>query len=190
VLRRAGKHGDAASHRATGHSSRFRPAPVQQRSHALLDALTCRLGDTALPALMPQLRQQRPGDFNQSYRQYSTPSMDLYRLRNPAGAWGHVSDSVLVSDNRVMIAVEGAMDAVSATLESALQSSAWPLGGVLDEAHALVVMDAGQPGLEGLVLPGCACRIEGLSLLANPAGTWRVRGTDARVESNTEPSGQ
>jgi len=42
--------------------------PVQQRSDALLDALTCRLADTALPALIPQLRQQRPDDFNQSYR--------------------------------------------------------------------------------------------------------------------------
>ncbi len=105
-------------------------------------------------------------------------------------AWGHVSDSVLVSDNRVMIALEGAMDAVSATLESALQSSAWPLGGVLDEAHALVVMDAGQPGLEGMVLLGCEYRIEGLSPLANPAGTWRVRGTDAPAEPKPGPSGQ
>ncbi len=90
--------------------------PVQQLGDTLLDALTCRLADTGLPALMPQMRQQRPDDFNQSYRQYSTPSMDLYRLRNPVGAWGHVSDSVLVSGNRVMIAVEGAMDAVSERL--------------------------------------------------------------------------
>ncbi len=73
---------------------------------------------------------------------------------------------------------------------SALQSSAWPLGGVLDEAHVLVVMEAGQPGLEGMVLLGCEYRIEGLSLLEGPAAAWRVRGTDMPVESNTEPSGQ
>lgn len=163
--------------------------PVQQLGDTLLDALTCRLADTALPALMPQLRQQRPDDFNQSYRQYSTPMMDLYRLRNPVGAWGHVSDSVLVSENRVMIAVEGAMEAVSAKLESTLQSSAWPLGGALDEAHALVVMHAGQPGLEGMVLLGCEYRIEGLSLLEGPAAASRVHGTDKPVVSNTEPSG-
>ena len=148
-------------------------APLQ-RSETLVDALTCRVGEAALPGLMQQLRQQRPDDFGQSYRQYSAPPMDLYRLSAAVTAWGHDSDSVLISDTRIMMAVEGSMDAVSATLESALQSSESPLGGALDDAHALVVMDAGQPGLEDMVLLGCEYRAPGVSLLQNAEDTWRL----------------
>lgn len=163
-------------------------APSELRGDPLMDALTCRLPDTALPALLSQLRQQRPDDFNQSYRQYSAPSMDLYRLKNAVAAWGQGSDSVLVSENRVMIAVEGTMDAVSSTLEMALQSIESPLGGALDEKHALVVMDATLPGLEGRVLLGCEYRIEGLSLLVDPSQAWRLHRDRPHVESAGTPS--
>jgi len=135
------------------------------RNDILMDALTCRLGHAELPMFVQQLRLQRPDDFGQTYRQYSAPPMDLYRLRVPVTAWGQDSDSVLISDTRIMMAVEGSMDAVSAVLESALQSTESPLGGALDDAHALVVMDAEQPGLEGMVLLGCEYRAPGVSLL-------------------------
>lgn len=136
--------------------------------------MTCRLGDHLLPTLMQQLRQQRPEDFRQSYRQYSEPSMDLYRLHVPVSAWGRESDSLLVSDNRVMIAVDGSIDAATQALEGAMQSGESSLGGALDEAHALVVMEAVQPGLEDMVLLGCEYRIDGLSLLQDPAEAWRL----------------
>ena len=158
-------------------------AITMQRGEILVDALTCRLSDTALQMLVQQLRQQRPADFDQSYRQYSAPAMDLYRLHAPVSAWGHDSESVLISDSQVMMAVEGSMDSVSTRLESALQSSESPMGGALDEAHALVVMDAEQPGLEGMVLLGCEYRVPGLSLLRDPADAWRLPGAvEAPIE--------
>lgn len=153
------------------------------RGETLVEALTCRLGGESLPVLMQQLRRQRPDDFQQAYRQYSTPAMDLYRLRTPLNAWGLDSDSVLISDSRVMMAVEGSMDAVAEALETALQSTESPLGGALDEAHALVVMNAGQPGLEGMVLLGCEYRMPGLSLLQDPADAWPIPQPDIVTES-------
>lgn len=155
------------------------------RGETLVEALTCRLGRESLPVLMQQLRRQRPDDFQQTYRQYSTPAMDLYRLRTPFNAWGLDSDSVLISDSRVLMAVDGTMDAVAEALETALQSSESPLGGALDEVHALVVMDADQPGLEGMVLLGCEYRMPGVSLLLDPADAWRVPPKDIVTESPT-----
>ncbi len=140
----------------------------------LVDALTCRVPDARYAALMQQLRRERPEDFAQTYRQYSNPPMDLYRLQNPISAWGNTGDTILISANRVTMAVVGGLDEVTNKLESALEkSSDSPLSAALDDQHALVIFEASQPGLEGSVLVGCEYRMEGVSLLDDPDDAWR-----------------
>jgi hypothetical protein len=154
----------------------------------LTEALACRASGDRLHSLLPLLRQQRPDDFAQVYRQYAAPAMDLYRLHSPVIAWGQRSDSVVIAGDRVMIAVDGTPGEVGAALEQALESSVdSPLTRALDEQHALVLFEAGLPGLEGTVLLGCEYRIEGLSLLDDPAEAWRRRATEApAAETNAD----
>lgn len=161
------------------------PGAASQAGFDLLaDALACRVGDDRIHALLPLLRQQRPDDFAQAYRQYSAPPMDLYRLRAPVAAWGQRSDSVAIASDRVMMAVEGTPEEVSAALERSLEtSSESPLSGALDDAHALVIFGTDLPGLEGMVLLGCEYRIPGVSLLQDPEEAWRVRGVDAPADT-------
>ncbi|HYM86725.1 MAG TPA: hypothetical protein VET30_08285, partial [Pseudoxanthomonas sp.] len=95
-------------------------------------------------------------------------------LEAPVQAWGNESDAILIEPNRVMMAVEGTLDEVTAKLEHALeQSSESPLSGALDDQHALLIFEAEQPGLEGMVLLGCEYRIPDVSLLDDPADAWR-----------------
>ncbi|RYZ73644.1 MAG: hypothetical protein EOP91_04635 [Lysobacteraceae bacterium] len=155
------------------------PAPVAAGTDnvgadALADALACRIGAARYPGLMQEIRGERQQDFRQVYRQYSEPMMDLYQLQEPVSAWGNRSEVVVIASNRVMLAVEGSLDEVTARLETALeQSSQSPLSGGLDDQHALLIFEAGQPGLEGMVLLGCEYRIPGASLLEDPADAWR-----------------
>ena len=156
------------------------PPPVASASasavgaDALIDALTCRIGNDRYAGLMEEIRNERPQDFRQTYRQYSAPMMDTYRLRDPVQAWGSESDTIVMAANRVMLAVKGRLDEVTAQLEHALeQSSQAPLSGALDDKHALVIFEAGQPGLEGMVLLGCEYRIPEISLLDHPEDAWR-----------------
>ena len=143
---------------------------------ALVDALTCRIGNDRYPELMEEIRNERQEDFRQTYRQYGTPMMDVYRLGDPIQAWGNESDTIVIGSNRVMVAVKGSLDAVTAQLEHSLeQSSQSPLSGALDDKHALVIFEAEQPGLEGMVLLGCEYRIAGISLLDDPADAWRKK---------------
>ncbi len=143
---------------------------------ALADALACRVGYERFPVLMEQLRRERPNDFSQTYRQYSAPAMDLYRLADTVRAWGQESDTILIADNRVMMAVEGSLDEVTARLDEALEhSSESPLSSALDDRHALVIFEAAQPGLQGMVLLGCEYRIPDVSLLDEPEDAWRKR---------------
>ena len=143
---------------------------------ALVDALTCRIGNDRYPGLMEEIRNERQQDFRQTYRQYSAPMMDVYRLEDPVQAWGNESDTIVIGPNRVMVAVKGSLDAVTAQLEHSLeQSSQSPLSGALDDKHALVIFEAEQPGLEGMVLLGCEYRIPDISLLDDPADAWRKK---------------
>lgn len=143
---------------------------------ALVDALTCRIGDDRYPGLMQEIRNERQEDFRQTYRQYNTPMMDAYRLEDPVQAWGNVSDTIVIGPNRVMLAVQGSLDGVTAQLEHSLeQSSQSPLSGALDDKHGLVIFEAEQPGLEGMVLLGCEYRIPDISLLDDPADAWRKK---------------
>jgi hypothetical protein len=143
---------------------------------ALVDALTCRIGHDRYPGLMEEIRNERQEDFRQTYRQYSTPMMDVYRLEDPVQAWGNESDTIVIGSNRVMVAVAGSLDAITAQLEHSLeQSSNSPLSGALDDKHALVIFEAEQPGLEGMVLLGCEYRIPDISLLDDPADAWREK---------------
>ena len=138
------------------------------------DALTCRSDSARLWSLLPRLRRERPDEFAQAYRQYSQPMMDLYQLQAPVQAWGNIGDAVTITPNRMMLAVRGSMEEISARIDRELEASREsPLPGVLDNAHALVVYPAELPGLEGMVLLGCEYRIEGLSLLDDPTGAWR-----------------
>lgn len=140
----------------------------------LVDALTCRVPEARYAVLMQQLRRERPEDFSQTYRQYDNPAIDLYRLQNPVSAWGNSGDTVLISANRVTMAVVGSLDEVTHRLESALEkSSDSPLSAALDDQHALVIFEASQPGLEGSVLVGCEYRMDGVSLLDDPEDAWR-----------------
>lgn len=140
----------------------------------LTDALTCRIGRDRYPMLMEQLRAERPQDFAQTYRQYSEPLMDEYRLLLPVRALGHDSDAIVIASNRVMIAVAGSLEEVTARLEQALAKES-PLSGALDKRHGLVIYAATQPGLEGMVLLGCEYRIPKVSLLDNPGDAWRSK---------------
>ena len=133
----------------------------------LSDALTCRIGRDRYPGLMEQLRAERPQDFVQAYRQYKEPVMDEYRLLAPVQALGHDSDTIVVAPNRVMMAVPGSLEEVTARLEHALAKES-PLSGALDKRHGLVIYAATQPGLEGMVLLGCEYRIPKVSLLDPP----------------------
>jgi hypothetical protein len=151
------------------------PPPVASAgADALADALTCRISYERYPGLMQEIRDEREEDFRQAYRQYSEPMLDVYRLEQPITAWGNESDVIVIAPNRVMMAVEGALDTVTAQLEQALeQSSESPLSGALDDQHALVIFNADAPGLEGMVLLGCEYRIPDVSLLENPEDAWR-----------------
>jgi len=143
---------------------------------ALLDALTCRISYDRYPGLMEEIRNERLEDFRQTYRQYSSPMMDVYHLQDPVQAWGNESDTIVIGPNRVMVAVKGSLDSVTAQLEHALeQSSQSPLSGALDDKHALVIFEAEQAGLEGMVLLGCEYRIPDISLLDDPADAWRKK---------------
>lgn len=159
---------------------------------ALTDALTCRIGNDRYPGLMEEIRNERPQDFHQTYRQYSTPMMDVYHLEDPVQAWGNESDTIVIGPNRVMVAVTGPLDAVTAQLEHSLeQSSQSPLSGALDDKHALVIFEAEQPGLEGMVLLGCEYRIPDTSLLDDPADAWKKKPEatpPAPPQSRTVPS--
>ncbi|KAF1708218.1 hypothetical protein [Pseudoxanthomonas sacheonensis] len=151
------------------------PPPVASAgADALADALTCRISYERYPGLMQEIRDEREEDFRQAYRQHSQPMLDVYRLEEPISAWGNESDVIVIAPNRVMMAVQGSLDAVTAQLEHALeQSSESPLSGALDDQHALVIFNADAPGLEGMVLLGCEYRIPDISLLEDPADAWR-----------------
>ena len=143
---------------------------------ALADALACRIAYPRYSGLMREIRQERKDDFQQPYRQYNEPMMDVYALREPVQAWGNQSDTIVIASNRVMMAVKGTLDAVTASLEHALEeSSQSPLSGALDDQHALVIFEATQPGLEGMVLLGCEYRIPDISLLEDPEDAWRKK---------------
>ena len=143
---------------------------------ALVDALTCRIGNDRYPGVMEEIRNERQEDFRQTYRQYSAPMMDVYRLQYPLQVWGDESDTIVIGPNRVMVAVKGSLEAITAQLEHSLeQSSQSPLSGALDDKHALVIFETEQPGLEGMVLLGCEYRIPGISLLDDPADAWRKK---------------
>lgn len=165
----------AAKPAATTAAPVAQPAPVVSAgADALADALTCRISYQRYPGLMQEIRGEREEDFRQAYRQYSEPMLDVYRLEQPITAWGNESDVIVIAPNRVMMAVEGALDTVTAQLEQALeQSSESPLSGALDDQHALVIFNADVPGLEGMVLLGCEYRIPDISLLENPEDAWR-----------------
>ena len=151
------------------------PTPVVSAgADALADALTCRISYERYPGLMREIRDEREEDFTQAYRQYSEPMLDVYRLEEPITAWGNESDVIVIAPNRVMMAVAGALDTVTAQLEHALeQSSESPLSGALDDQHALVIFNTEAPGLEGMVLLGCEYRIPDISLLEDPDDAWR-----------------
>lgn len=178
----------AAQNRSSG------PAPASASEAVLLpvtdvlaDALSCRIGDDLYARLIEALRNERPQDFSQTYRQYSAPPMDVYQLEYPVQAWGNESDAIVIGENRVMMAVAGALDEVTQELEHALeQSSESPLSGALDDQHALVIFSATQPGLEGRVLVGCEYRIPGVSLLDDPEDAWRKKPVLRRGTSTEE----
>lgn len=139
----------------------------------LVDALTCRTPNAALPGLLTRLRRERPADFRQTERQYATPRMDLYRLARPVRAWGHESDAVVLTDQRVLLAVDNPLEQAVGLLEQELeQTRAAPLSGALDDMHALVIYPGDHPGLENRVLLGCEYRTPGLLLLDEPADDW------------------
>ncbi|WP_436043105.1 hypothetical protein [Pseudoxanthomonas sp. LjRoot143] len=151
------------------------PAPATGPTDTLRDALTCRTATADLPALLQRLRRERPLEFIQTERQYSAPMMDLYRLDAPVEAWGHRSDAVVITDNRVLLLVDSPIEQASAQLERALEESRdAPLSAALDDAHALVVYPGEHPGLQGRSLVGCEYRMPALSLLADPADAWRT----------------
>jgi len=150
------------------------PPVINAGADALADALTCRISYERYPGLMQEIRDEREEDFRQAYRQHSQPMQDVYRLEEPISAWGNESDVIVIAPNRVMMAVTGSLDAVTAQLENALErSSESPLSGALDDQHALVIFNAESPGLEGMVLLGCEYRIPDVSLLENPDDAWR-----------------
>jgi hypothetical protein len=150
------------------------PHAVSAGADALADALTCRISYERYPGLMQEIRDEREDDFRQAYRQHSQPMLDVYRLEEPISAWGNDSDVIVIAPNRVMMAVTGSLDAVTAQLEHALeQSSESPLSGALDDQHALVIFNAESPGLEDMVLLGCEYRIPDISLLENPDDAWQ-----------------
>lgn len=150
------------------------PAPAAGPADTLLDALTCRTSMADVPALLTRLRRERPSEFVQTERQYSAPMMDLYRLQDPVQAWGHRSDAVVITDNRVLLLVNHPIEQATVQLERALEESKdAPLAGALDDAHALVVYPPEHPSLQGRTLVGCEYRMSGVSLLADPADAWR-----------------
>ncbi|RZA35158.1 MAG: hypothetical protein EOP92_11945 [Lysobacteraceae bacterium] len=161
------------------------PAISEENIDVLIDALTCRVSEARYLSLMKLLRRERPEDFSQAYRQYNDPPMDLYRLQMPVNAWGNTGDTIVVSPNRVTMAVDGELEEVTRKLETALEESTQsPLAAALDDKHALVIFQAGQPGLERSVLVGCEYRIEGVSLLDDPEDAWR-RPLPAKAASAT-----
>ena len=152
------------------------PAIETAPTDTLRDALACRTSIADVPGLLPRLRRERPTEFVQTERQYSAPMMDLYRLETPVQAWGHESDAVVITDNRVLLLVDSPIEQATAQLERALEESKdAPLSGALDDAHALVVYAAEQPGLQGRTLVGCEYRMPSLSLLADPEDAWRAQ---------------
>lgn len=157
-----------------GHAPLPAVAGPVQGADALADALTCRISSERLPGLMEEFREERANAFAQTYRQYSTPIMDLYQLDAPVQAWGNGSDAIVIAEQRVMMAVRGSLEDITKQLEQSLaDSSESPLSGALDDQHALVIFKADQRGLEGMVLLGCEYRIPGLSLLDDPRDAWR-----------------
>lgn len=151
------------------------PSGAATSADTLLAALTCRTADADLPDLLPRLRRERPGEFVQTERQYSAPMMDLYRLDQPVEAWGHRSDAVVITDDRILLLVDSPIEQASAQLERALEESRdAPLSAALDDAHALVVYPGERPGLQGHSLVGCEYRMPNLSFLADPADAWRT----------------
>lgn len=158
---------------------------------ALGDALACRSDGAGLRDLLPRLRRERPDEFVQTDRQYSQPMMDLYRLQAPVRAWGNSGDAIAVTRNRVMLGVRGSMEGISRRIDLELEASRdSPLPGVLDDAHVLVVYPADLPGLDGIVLLGCEYRIEGLSLLDDPADAWRRRAPSPPNSTSPEAPGK
>ena len=151
------------------------PAVTATPSDTLLDALTCRTASGDLITLLQRLRRERPMEFTQTERQYSAPMMDLYRLAEPVLAWGHHSDAVVITDNRVLLLVDDNIEQAAAQLERALEDSRdAPLSGALDDFHALVVYPGEHAGLRQRTLIGCEYRMPGVSLLADPADAWRI----------------
>ncbi|WP_142124885.1 hypothetical protein [Pseudoxanthomonas sp. 3HH-4] len=153
------------------------PAPVAASapSNTLLDALACRTASGDLATLLQRLRRERPTEFTQTERQFSAPMMDLYRLAEPVLAWGHHSDAVVITDNRVLLLVDDSIEQAAAQLERALEDSRdAPLSGALDDFHALVVYPGEHAGLRQRTLIGCEYRMPGVSLLADPADAWRI----------------
>lgn len=161
------------------------PTPVSPRpvidvgradapSDTLLDALTCRTSIVDIAGLLPKLRRERPDEFVQTERQYVAPVMDLYRLAEPVRAWGHQSDAIVLTANRVLLLVDGPLEQAAAQLEHELERTRdAPLAGALDDQHALVIYAGEQPGLENRTLIGCEYRIAELSLLDDPRDAWR-----------------
>jgi hypothetical protein len=164
-------------------------APGAAGRALLADALDCRVDDAQLPVLLPRLRKEQPADFVQPERQYSAPDMDLYRLGEPVAAWGYESDAIVVTANRVMLAVAGPDDEIGRQVDVYLErSSDSPRSGLLDARHALVVYPAQRPGLEGMTLVGCEYHVDGLSLLDDPDDAWRKQPLPSPGLPSASPS--
>ena len=75
-------------------------------SQLLENALSCKLKDSELPALMRQLASQQPA-FAKPSQQYGAPSADVYRLAKPVSVLGYSSAEVVVTPGRILLAVPG-----------------------------------------------------------------------------------
>jgi hypothetical protein len=140
----------------------------------LANALDCRVAEAQLPGLLTSLRELQPGDFTQVGRQYSDPDMDLYQLAKPVHAWGNEGDAIVITANRVMLAVRATVDEAGQRVDDYLeQSDNSPVTGLLDAQHGLVVYSPPLPGLQDMALVGCEYHIDDLSLLDDPADAWR-----------------
>lgn len=154
------------------------PAVAAPSGDTLLDALTCRTPMADIAALLPRLRRERPDEFVQTERQYASPLMDLYRLAEPVRAWGHESDAIVLTANRVLLAVAGPLEQAAAQLEHELERTRdVPLAGALDDQHALVIYAGEVPGLQDRTLIGCEYRLPDLSMLDDPQDDWRRKTT-------------
>lgn len=127
---------------------------VAAESQLLENALSCKLKDGELPALMRQLTAQQAA-FAKPSQQYGAPSADVYQLPKPVTAFGYASSEVVVTPGRILLAVPGEAMAKAVGKLKLKEEEYSPARREVRPTVNVVAFQLSHKALENKLLVGC-----------------------------------